>query len=196
MHDLHPATRLLTTLVEEVDDADLGKPTPCPDYTVGDLLDHIGGLALAFTSAARKEHGLNASPPPAGDRANLGSDWRARIPRDLATLAEAWTAPDAWEGMTKIAGMEMPAGVVGTVGLNEVVTHGWDLARATGRPFQIDDTTIDACLEFIGPISQPGMEGARQPAFGPVVAPADDAPPVDRLIALTGREPGWSVPAS
>src|SRR5436190_6696744 len=177
MHDLHPATRTLATLVAEVDDSQLGQPTPCPEYTVGDLLDHIGGLALAFAAAARKEEGPNASPPPPGDRAHLRSDWRTRIPQDLASLADAWVTPDSWEGMTKIAGMEMPAGVVGTVGLNEVITHGWDLARATGQPFDVDDATVDACLEFIAPISQPGMEAARQPAFGPALDVDADAPP-------------------
>jgi|SRR5947209_10963979 len=192
MHDLHPATRLLATLVEQVDDDQLGQPTPCPDYTVGDLLDHIGGIALAFAAAAHKADGPNASPPPTGDRAHLGSDWRNRIPQDLASLADAWVAPESWEGTTKIAGMEMPAGVVGTVGLNEVVTHGWDLARATGQPFQVEDATVDACVEFLGPISQPGMEAARQPAFGPVVAVEEDTSPADRLIALTGRDPAWT----
>jgi uncharacterized protein (TIGR03086 family) len=192
MHDLRQATGLLATLVEQVDEAQLGQPTPCPNYTVGDLLDHIGGVALAFAAAARKEDGPNASPPPSGDAARLGSDWRTRIPADLASLADAWVAPESWEGMTKIAGMEMPAGVVGTVGLNEVVTHGWDLARATGQPFRVDDATVDACVEFLGPISQPGMEAARQPAFGPVVAVEEDVPPADRLIALTGRDPAWT----
>jgi uncharacterized protein (TIGR03086 family) len=94
--------------------------------------------------------------------------------------------------MTKIAGMEMPAGVVGTVGLNEVVTHGWDLARATGQPFDVDDATVDACLEFVSPISEPGMEAARAPAFGPVVDAPQGASALDRLVALTGRDPGWS----
>ena len=63
MHDLHPATRTLATLVERVDDVELAKPTPCPEYTVGDLLDHIGRLAVAFVEAARKEDGTNVSPP-------------------------------------------------------------------------------------------------------------------------------------
>jgi uncharacterized protein (TIGR03086 family) len=192
MHDLHPATRTLAELVASVDDAQLAAPTPCPDYTLGDLLDHIGGLALAFASAARKEDGVNASPSPPGDRARLGDDWRERIPRDLATLGDAWGNEAAWEGQTKIAGMEMPAAVVGTVGLNEVVTHGWDLARATGQPFTADPATVGGCLEFIAPMSQPGAEGNRAPAFGPVVAAPDDASPVDRLIAMNGRDPGWS----
>jgi uncharacterized protein (TIGR03086 family) len=192
MHDLQPTTRRLATLVERVDDSQLGAPTPCPDYTVGDLLDHIGRLAGAFTSAARKEDGTNASPPPPGDRAHLGDDWRTRIPRDLAGLGDAWASPGAWEGATKIAGMEMPAGVVGTVGLNELVTHGWDLARATGQPFDVDRESIEGCLEFMGPISEPGAEANRAPAFGPALTSPDDASPVDQLIALTGRDPAWT----
>ena len=192
MYDVIPATRVLARLVANVDDAQLGAPTPCPDYTVGDLLDHIGGAALAFTSAARTENGPNASPPPLGARAHLGTGWRTRIPQDLAALGNAWAAPGAWEGMTKIAGMEMPATVVGTVGLNEVVAHGWDLARATGQPFRPDDNSIEGCLEFLVPISQPGAENSRAPAFGPVVAVADDASALDRLIALTGRDPEWT----
>ena len=72
MHDLHPAARRLASLVEQVDDDQLGTATPCPDYTVGDLLDHIGGLAVAFTEAARKDEGTNASPPPLGNRARPG----------------------------------------------------------------------------------------------------------------------------
>jgi uncharacterized protein (TIGR03086 family) len=193
MHDLHPATRQLATLVERVDDSQLDAPTPCPDYTVGDLLDHIGRLAVAFTEAARKEDGTNASPPPEGSHANLADDWRTRIPRDLATLGDAWAGHDAWDGSTKIAGAEMPASVVGSVGLNELVTHGWDLARAIGQPYDADHDTIAGCLEFVGPISQPGAEANRAPAFGPALTPPDDGSPVDRLIALTGRDPGWTA---
>jgi len=192
MYDLRPATRTLASLVATVDDAQLDAPTPCPDYKVGDLLDHVGGLALAFAAAARKEDGPNASAPPPGSRAHLGDDWRQRIPRDLTALADAWADTAAWEGMTKIAGVEMPAEVVGTVGLNEVVTHGWDLARATGQPFRADATTLAGCLEFLTPVSQPGMEAAREPAFGPVVAAPDDAPLLDRVVAMTGRDPAWT----
>jgi uncharacterized protein (TIGR03086 family) len=193
MHDLHPATRLLASLVEDVDDAQLGAPTPCPDYTVGDLVDHIGGLAVAFTAAARKEDGVNASPPPPGDGARLTDDWRARIPRDLATMADAWADAAAWDGMTKIGGGEAPAAVAGAVGLNEVIAHGWDLACATGQRFAPDAADLEACIELMTPMSQPGMDAVREPAFGPVVTSTDQAPPLERLLALTGREPGWSA---
>jgi uncharacterized protein (TIGR03086 family) len=192
MHDLTPSTRALATLVERVGDDQLDAPTPCPDYAIGDLLDHIGGLALAFTDAARKEQGANASPPPAGARAHLAPDWRTRIPADLATLGEAWSRADAWEGETTIAGMAMPAPVVGAVAINEVVTHAWDLARSIGQPFEADHASIVGCMEFVVPLSEPGAEAGRAGGFGPVVDVGREASPFEHLIALNGRDPDWS----
>ena len=53
--DLGPATRATAALVAGVRDDQLGDPTPCPAYSVGDLLDHLGGLSVAFTEAALKD---------------------------------------------------------------------------------------------------------------------------------------------
>ena len=55
--DLVPAARRLAVLVRAVPDERLANPTPCPAYTLGDLLDHVGGLAIAFTAAATKDCG-------------------------------------------------------------------------------------------------------------------------------------------
>jgi uncharacterized protein (TIGR03086 family) len=193
MHDLSASTRTLATLVERVDDEQLDAPTPCPDYAVGDLLDHIGGMAVAFADAARKAQGTNVTTPPEGSRDHLPPDWRTRIPADLLALGDAWSTAGAWDGDTTIAGMTMPAAVVGTVGLNEVVTHAWDLARAVGQPFEADHESIVGCMEFIGPLSEPEAEAGRGPMFGPVVTPARGAPPFQRLIALNGRDPEWTA---
>jgi len=54
MHDFTPATRRMAELVAGVPEDSLGAPTPCSDYTVGDLLDHIGSLTVAFASIAAK----------------------------------------------------------------------------------------------------------------------------------------------
>jgi uncharacterized protein (TIGR03086 family) len=189
MHDLRPTTARLGELVAGIDDAQLDASTPCPDYTVGDLLDHIGGLAVAFAEAARKEQGTNATQAPPGSAARLPANWRTRIPADLQALGAAWAEPAAWEGTTTIAAMEMPAPAVGAVALDEVVVHAWDLARALGEPFDADADAIAGSMEFIEPISEPGAP--RPPIFGPVVSVADDASPMARLVALTGRDPDW-----
>src|SRR5258705_28334 len=68
----------------------LSGPTPCAAYSLGDLLDHIRALPLAFTAAATKETEGIGSRPPSGDAARLGGDWRTRIPRDLDALGAAW----------------------------------------------------------------------------------------------------------
>lgn len=72
-----------------VDEGGLASPTPCPAYAVGDLIEHVGTMALAFTAAANKDRGPYVETRPAGDAPRLADDWRGRIPRDLAALARA-----------------------------------------------------------------------------------------------------------
>ena len=127
--DLEPATRRMSDLISGVPDELLDAPTPCPDYSLGDLVEHIGGLALAFTAAATKATGGATARGPSGDASRLGPDWRTRIPRDLAALADAWRDPAAWSGMTQAGGVDLPGEVAGVVALDELVVHGWDVAR-------------------------------------------------------------------
>jgi uncharacterized protein (TIGR03086 family) len=191
--DLGLAAQRLADLVARVTDDELGKPTPCPAYTVGDLVEHVGGLALAFTAAADKESNeYNDREPPPGDASGLGDDWRARIPRDLAAMAQAWRDPEAWTGMTRIAGSESPASVVGLVAADELVVHGWDVARATGQPYEPEPAVLDAAKSFLVMVASPDAPAGPDVAFGPSRAVPDDAPLLDRVLALAGRDPGWS----
>src|SRR4051812_36533937 len=111
--DLGPAASQMAALVRGVPDEMLDAPTPCPDYTVGDLLDHVGGLAQAFTWAATKEALDRPDATPSGDAARLGADWRRRIPAAVEGLAAAWRDPAAWTGTTKAGGIEMPGAIGG-----------------------------------------------------------------------------------
>jgi uncharacterized protein (TIGR03086 family) len=190
--DLEPAARRLGDLVGDIPDELLDAPTPCPAYTLGDLVDHVGGAALAFTGAATKDRGDATSQGPSGDASRLSDDWRTRIPRDLAALADAWRDPDAWTGMTKAGGVELPGEVAGLVALDELVVHGWDVARAMGQSYDCDAPSLEAVHAFVSQFSEPGQEEARAGLFGPVVGVPEDAPLVDRVIGLTGRDPAWS----
>jgi uncharacterized protein (TIGR03086 family) len=192
--DLEPAAATLSRLVVGVRDDDLGAPTPCPRYSVGDLLDHVGGLAVAFTLAARKEPTGADGPPPPGDAARLGPDWRERIPRDLRALGAAWRDPDAWTGMTAAGGVDMPAEIGGVVALDEIVVHGWDLARAVGVEYRGDPAALAALDEALDrfPMASPDARGDGREAFGPPVAVAADAPVIDRIVGRVGRDPDWA----
>jgi uncharacterized protein (TIGR03086 family) len=190
--DLTPAARRLADLVSGVPDDILDAPTPCPDYTVGDLVDHVGGAAVAFTGAAAKDMGEVTAGGPSGDASRLGDDWRTRIPRDLIGLAEAWRDPAAWTGMTRAGGIELPGEVAGLVALDELVLHGWDIARATGQDYECDLPSLEAVHGFVAQFSGPGQEAAREGLFGPVVDVPADAPLLDRVLGLAGRDPAWS----
>ena len=190
--DLEPASRRLADLVAGVPDDLLDAPTPCPAYTVGDLLDHVGGASLAFTGAAVKDTGDVTSQGPSGDASRLSDDWRTHIPRDLVALAAAWRDPDAWTGMTKAGGVELPGEVAGLVALDELVVHGWDIARATGQAYDVDAASLEAVQAFVSQFSEPGQEEMRAGLFGPVGEVPEDAPLLDRVIGLTGRDPAWS----
>jgi len=88
---------------------------PRPEYTVGDLLDHVAGLSVAFTVAAMKESLPGGASGPSGDASRLDDDWRTTIPTRLNTLAGAWQEPDAWTGMTVAGPVEMPGEIAGLV---------------------------------------------------------------------------------
>ncbi len=187
--DLGPSCTLVARLVADLPDARLAGPTPCPAYAVADLVEHLDGLALAFTAAARKEPLADADPAPDG---GLAGGWRERVPARLAALAAAWTDPAAYAGTTTAGGVEMPGEVTALVALDEVVVHGWDLARALGAPYDPDPAAIAACLDFVGSFDAPADDGGL---FGPPVPVRADAPALDRLIGAAGRDPAWTPAA-
>ena len=191
--DLGPAARRLADLVANVKDDALLRPTPCPAYSLGDLIDHVGGLALAFAAAGRKERSAYTEMSGAGDASRLGADWRERIPRDLAVLAQTWAEPGAWTGMTRIAGDDSPAGVVGLVLADELAVHGWDVARATGQAYACEPEILEAALKFLQMFASPDAPAGPEVPFGPARILLDEAPQLDRVVGLAGRDPGWSA---
>jgi uncharacterized protein (TIGR03086 family) len=190
--DLAPSARRMAALVGGVSDGQLGGVTPCPAYTLGDLLDHVGGLAIAFTAAARKADLPGGSQGPSGDASRLEEGWRDRVTRDLDALAAAWDDPGAWTGTAVAGGVEMPAEVAALVALDELVVHGWDVARASGQHYDVDPASLEAVHGFVAQFSGPGQEESRAGLFGPVVPVPDDAPLLDRVLGMAGRDPNWS----
>ena len=198
--DLEPPARQVKTLLNGITDDQLSARTPCESYSVGDLLDHLMGLTVAFrnaaTKAARSSDGgtddlTQESRPGEASVAHLHPDWRSLLPRRLDELVAAWRNPAAWEGNTEAGGVTMPADVAGMVAIDELVLHGWDLARGTGQPFECDPVSAQVCFEFTSMASAPGQEASREGLFGPVVDVPPDAPLLHRALGLSGRDPSW-----
>ena len=189
MLDLTPATGMLTQVVTDIGDDQLGAPTPCRGTTVADLLDHLDGLCLAYTAAAAKDLAAGRQAPSA-DGSRLGPDRRIRLSDRLAHLASAWQDETAWAGLTRAGGVDLPGEVAAQVAINEVVVHGWDIAAATRHDYACETELVQAAYAFVqsavaqNPGGSPGL-------FGRPIAVPDSAPLLDRLIGLTGRDPAW-----
>ncbi|MGW1989471.1 TIGR03086 family metal-binding protein [Embleya sp. NPDC001921] len=193
--DLRSPATTIARLADGIEDERLDDPTPCTRYTVRDLLSHLVGLTAAFRDAARKEFGPTTRTAPGATMPALDPRWRDLLPRQLHEMVDAWRKPDAWEGETQAGGVTLPAEMMGLIAHNELVLHGWDLARALGREYAVDSANLEASLAFLTP--PPDADHSvdapvdAQGLFAPAVPLPAEAPLLDRVVALAGRAPNW-----
>ncbi|MFF7244368.1 TIGR03086 family metal-binding protein [Embleya sp. NPDC008237] len=184
--DLAVVLEVVGDLVADVREDQWGAPTPCPEWDVRALVDHLVLGSRLFTAVLRGASG--AAPDaldPTAARNTLG-DPPATAYRDAAEhLLSAFGQPDV---PTRL--FHVPAGVVpGIAAVHlrtvEELVHGWDLARATGRQLRFPDDIVERELAFTRD-RLADLPPGRAP-FAPPQPSPDDAPPLDRLAALLGR---------
>ena len=185
------AADLAATALTAVRPEQLTAATPCADYDVRALVDHLAWAAVLSQRAATRmplEHDWSSlTPAPFLDGVPV-EQWAAAVPAELDTAADAWADPAAWEGETLMGTTPMPAEVVGPLMLAEFVLHGWDLAQAVGAPYEVPAELGAATLAAVQPVAQMGRDGGW---YGPEVPVPADAPAFDRALGLTGRDPAW-----
>ncbi|WP_240135458.1 TIGR03086 family metal-binding protein [Streptomyces sp. MUM 178J] len=182
---LQAAARRAVPVVRGTRDEQLGDRTPCAEYDVRALLNHLFQVVINFQAlAARKDTDFSAVPDVVGE----GGDWRERFEKETAALAEAWAAPGAAEGAA--GSMGLPALTLARMALGDLTVHAWDLARATGQRFTPDPAAVAdvlACFEELAPTARAWGVFA-DPFELPDPASASD---FERLLAVTGRDPRW-----
>jgi uncharacterized protein (TIGR03086 family) len=176
-----PIDLLLTTLrrtqavVDATAPAQAGLRTPCPDWTVRDLVGHL--LVSLANFRLRAEGG---QPDWTRGPADPGTNWSAAFRADAGALAEAWRShpPD-------------PGGPVAGQTIAEFAIHTWDLERATGQSRGIDEAAAEYAAAWMRRALQPHYRGS---AFAAEHAAPADARPWERLVAFSGRDPAWAAP--
>ena len=173
-------------LVDAVGDDQWELPTPCTDWSVRDLVNHVVG-EQAWT--APLVHGSTIDE--VGDRFDgdlLGDDPKARA-RDAAAQAVAAVAEAVPRGGTVHLsyGDEQLDEYVRQLAADHLV-HGWDLAVATGADATLDPELVDAVASWFAEREELYRAVG---AVGDRVAGGDDAQ--SRLIAASGRDPAWSA---
>jgi uncharacterized protein (TIGR03086 family) len=169
----------LERLVRSLGPDDLAAQTPCPEWDVRAVLEHVLGNAEAFVGMAR-----DGKPfAPAEERQRLGTDPATSVRAAADENVAAWRGSDAVDTPT---GM-IPGVSLFDINLADTVMHTWDIAKATGRDPGVDPEVVDMVLTKME--GEWHEIGHQMGAFGPPCEAAPDAPPYDRLVALTGRQP-------
>ncbi|MFI0373554.1 TIGR03086 family metal-binding protein [Actinomadura sp. 1N219] len=182
-----PASLAAARIVRRVPEGLMDAPTPCADWDVRALINHLVLWVGRGETAARK---LPPTGPDEGHDHTAEPGWADRFEEQARKAAEAWQDPAAWEGNTSLTGNKdgMPAEFIAGILHGECVLHGWDLAVATGQDPALPPETVQAAWERTLATADMTRE---YKLFGEEVPVPEDAPLLDRLIGLTGRDPHW-----
>lgn len=166
----------LQHVVHAIAAGDLGKQTPCREFDVAALTDH---LINSITTIA----GMVGAELPPRDRGDS-------VERQIILAARP--ALDAWrtrglDGTVEFGPNEVPAKVMAGILSLEFLVHAWDYAQAVGQKVQPSDELADFVLGLARKIITP--QGRTNIGFDDPVAVRQDAPVFDQLIAFTGRAP-------
>jgi uncharacterized protein (TIGR03086 family) len=185
--ELTDAADAAARTVDNVTTAQLGGPTPCGDWDVQALLNHL--ILWTSHSLERRAQGESVAPELMEYDFTAAPDfalaYRAQLDRALA----AWADPAVWDRELDVMGSKTPAADVGALIIAELVLHGWDLAAATGQDYSVSNRAAEAALHAV----EANAELFRQyKGFADPVPTAADAPVLDRVLALSGRDPAWT----
>jgi uncharacterized protein (TIGR03086 family) len=178
----HMFTKTKTVLRSVASDQH-GRVTPCGDFDVAALLNHIAVWVQVFDSS------VNDAPLPFDPMAHtVTADWADTFAASSARIIEGLRTNGFDRPMT-MTSSPLPGEFVVNMLLMEYIGHGWDLCQATGQASPYSDHEADAALIGAQAILQPQYRGTGM--FEAEVSVPDDAAPMDRFVAFLGRDPGW-----
>lgn len=183
---MEDACRSTERIIEGVRPEHLANATPCSDWDVADLLNHIvGTLHLGAALLSDSVPAVNMGPGELPDTDVVGDDpvkaYRVGVERLLAAAAG-----DALQRNHATPLGEMPGAGLGGFTTLDIVVHGWDLARATGQDPAVPDDLAETVLAFA---RQAITDDFRGPRIGAAIAVDEGASATDRLVGYLGRRP-------
>ena len=196
VRDLNRAAVLGAAAVAcQVRPADLGRATPCPEWTVAGLLSHLSVQHRGFAAAAGGNGGdlaVWAPRPPAADPV---ADFLAATAGVLTAFGADEVQGRRFQLPEISTTVEFPAARAIWFHFIDYVAHAWDLARAIGTGLDLDRPVLAAAWEAAQQV--PGTARSRPGSpFGPRVTVPPGAPLLDRIVARLGRSPDWKPPAA
>jgi uncharacterized protein (TIGR03086 family) len=163
---------------------DWGRPTPCSEWDVRALADHVVGANLRYVML------LHEAPPTeveaTRDADHLGDDPRGRFEQTANEVVAAFREPDVLDRTVPHRTGDKTGRELLAMKVLDVAVHAWDLARAVATDEALDDDVVELASTQGLPVVLPIGGGVFAPAEG---ALPRDASPQDRLLHQLGRHP-------
>jgi uncharacterized protein (TIGR03086 family) len=179
--ELSRALQGTLTVLTRIQPGQLDAPTPCASWDVRSLINHVTGSARWWAGTI-----TGAADPAAADYA--AGDYAAAYQESIQIALAAFGADGVLDRTVRLPFGELPGAVVLGMAATEQFTHGWDLARATGQPTDLDP---DLAAELLAQARLAITDAYRGPdgeaLFGPVRQAPAGASPADQLAAFLGR---------
>lgn len=178
------------SLVAATRDDQWSDQSPCDKWDARAVVEHI--VMMQDVMLRPLDLTPSAGPPVADDP--LGAFRRARADVEALLVDPA----NASRMTSSPAGALSVADMVHQVASQDLVHHGWDLAKATGQDATMHPDDVAELLPVVEGLPPevyiPGAYGPDIEVLGPKVPVAADASPQDRLLGLLGRDPHWVAP--
>ncbi|RNL84363.1 TIGR03086 family metal-binding protein [Halostreptopolyspora alba] len=160
----------------------LGRSTPCARWELRALLGHMGD-SFATLRAAAEDGRADAETQGTEPTAGAAETVRGRA----SQLLGAWAQRDTPAPLS-VAGHPLSMSIAASAGAIEVAVHGWDVAQTCGHDLPVPPRLAEELLH-LAPLLV--TDADRPVRFAPPVSVPRGAGPSDRLVAFTGRRPGW-----
>lgn len=185
--NLERAFTSTAAVLANVKDDQLDDSTPCASWKVRDLVNHIVGGATFFAVIAEtgQPPTMEGAPPDFSD-----GDFRAAFDQGTRRAVAAFRAEGAMEKQMTLPFGQLPGAVFVNIAATDTFAHGWDLAKATGQPTDLDPELARRLLDNARAFLSDAMRGEDgQAPFAPRVDVPASASAADQLAGFLGRNP-------
>ena len=170
-----------TRVSSSIGDEDWTRPTPCADWCVAEVFDHVLSITDKFTRFANGSTDTPHGHPLAAD------DRSAALAEVTAASRAAWSTVDA-SRLCRLPFGDFTAEEAATVNSLDVDLHTWDIARGVGFDFVIPERHLPDALSTLRRLTSP--EAIEAGHYAPPT-PATPDSPQDALLIASGRSTAW-----
>jgi uncharacterized protein (TIGR03086 family) len=172
-------------VIDRVEPDQLGNPTPCTEWDVRAVINHIAGGATMFAECVEQGSVPDERLGELMGGDNLGDDFKGRYRAASDRARATFSMPGALDKTVTLPFGQMPAAAALNIAIMDVMTHAVDIAKATGQDID-DDEVLSIALDvghqlITDDFRKPGLFDAEQPAD-------PDASAADKLLAFAGRK--------